>query len=116
MREAETILEVRPPSDPTRDDELEYMDWLEKEFRNDKWFTPKYKRYMASPKRWPWKNHAQNANQYRFTFTMHTILGGLLTWPFAVWVARRKQRTQTGVPKYPIQRFVHDFPNVDPSR
>src|SRR5450830_1789830 len=38
-----------------------------------------------------------------------------MTWPLAVWVARRMQRYQTGVPLIPYNRFVHDFVNVEPS-
>jgi hypothetical protein len=33
----------------------------------------------------------------------------------AVWVGRRAQRYQGGVPIVPYNRFVHDFVNVDPT-
>ena len=47
---------------------------------------------------------------------VNAVIGGFLTWPLGVWVGRRMTRTQGGVPKVPIQRFVHDFVNVDPTR
>ena len=40
----------------------------------------------------------------------------MLTWPLGVWVGRRMTRYQGGVPVVPYQRFVHDFPNLDPGR
>jgi len=69
---------------------------------------------MAGPKRWPWKNQKNIKNQYQFTFVHNMILGAVLTSPFAVFVGRRAQRYQGGVPIVPVQRFIHDFPNVDP--
>jgi len=87
---------------------------LNDEFRSDTWITPRFRKYMASPKRWPWKNAKNAKNQYQFTFVHNAILGAVLTSPFAVWVGRRAQRTQGGVPIVPMQRYIHDFPNVDP--
>ena len=42
------------------------------------------------------------------------IIGSILTAPLGVWLGRRVQRYQGGVPIVPYQRFVYDFPNVDP--
>lgn len=50
------------------------------------------------------------------TFAMHWALGGLLAWPVAVMFGRRMNHYQGGVPVVPYQRFVHDFPNLEPSR
>lgn len=69
---------------------------------------------MAGPKRWPWKNQREIKNQYQFTFFTNAFLGAILTAPFAMWVGRRAQRYQGGVPIIPQQRYVHDFINVDP--
>ena len=69
---------------------------------------------MAGPKRWAWKNKRNINNQFQFTFAINAMIGALLTSPFAIWVGRRAQRGQGGVPMAPFNRFVHDFPNVDP--
>jgi len=42
------------------------------------------------------------------------FIGAALFWPFACIIGRRMMRGQTGVPIVPMQRFVNDFPNVDP--
>ena len=38
----------------------------------------------------------------------------MLTWPVGVLVGRRMMRYQTGVPVVPYQRWIHDFPELDP--
>jgi hypothetical protein len=87
---------------------------LNNEFLSDPWITPRFRKYTANPKRWAWKNKRETKNQFQFTFMVNAMIGGVLTAPFAVWVGRRAQRYQGGVPIVPQQRWVHDFPNVDP--
>jgi hypothetical protein len=88
---------------------------LENEFLNDKWFTYKFHKLTPSPKRWAHKNSREIKNQYQFTFCTNFVIGALLTWPLAVLVGRRWKRTQGGVPAVPFQRFIHDFPIVEPT-
>ena len=57
MREADAILEVRKPSMPSRQEEVEYIEWLQNDILKDKWVTPRYKHYMAGPKRWARNNY-----------------------------------------------------------
>lgn len=90
------------------------MNRLNNEFLSDPWITPRFRKYMAGPKRWAWKNKRDTKRQLQFTFLTNAIIGGFLTAPIAVWVGRRAQRYQGGVPIVPQQRWVHDFPNVDP--
>lgn len=116
IKEADYVFERRPPREPTRDDELEYMEWLEKEFRNDPWFTPRFRKYMAGPKRWPWKNQREIKHQYQYTWLFNFLIGATLTWPLGVWVGRRARHYQGGVPIVPYNRYVHDFPNLEPTR
>jgi len=66
---------------------------LGQEFMSDPWITHRFRKYMAGPKRWPWKNQREMKTQYQFTFMVNAIIGGFLTAPFAVYVARRAQRT-----------------------
>ena len=44
------------------------------------------------------------------------MLGSALSIPFAVAIGRRMKHKQGGVPIVPQQRFVHDFPNLEPGR
>lgn len=69
---------------------------------------------MASPKRWAWKNAHYIENSYKFTFWTNACIGAVLTSPFAVWIARRMQRFQGGVPSVPYPKYGFDFVNLDP--
>ena len=71
------------------------------------------KKFMASPKRWPWKNQRDIKHQYQFTFFTNFMIGGLLTWPIGVLVGRAMTKTSGGVPMVPYNRFIHDFINLD---
>ena len=55
-REAEEVLELRPPSLPTPEMEVEYIDWLKDSFKSDPWVHYRFRKLMAGPKRIPWKN------------------------------------------------------------
>jgi len=39
-----------------------------------------------------------------------------MCWPLAMWVGKKSQASRAGVPVYPVQRFIHNFPNIHPSR
>jgi hypothetical protein len=41
---------------PDRETELEYMQWLQDDIRSDPWIALHFKKYMAGPKRVPFKN------------------------------------------------------------
>ena len=42
------------------------------------------------------------------------MIGAFLTWPIGVYIGKRAKTTKGGVPMVPSQRFVHDFPNLEP--
>tara|TARA_B110000285_G_C14948936_1_gene525749 strand:- start:360 stop:599 length:240 start_codon:yes stop_codon:yes gene_type:complete len=42
--------------------------------------------------------------------------GALMCWPLAMYIGNRMQVTRGGVPVYPMQRFIHSFPNIHPMR
>ena len=44
------------------------------------------------------------------------MVGAGLSWPLAVLIGRRGMVSQGGVAAVPIQRWVHDWPNVNPTR
>ena len=54
--------------------------------------------------------------QYQYTFFTHWMIGGILAWPLACIVGRRMKVYQGGVPVVPYQRFIHDFPNLEPGK
>ena len=92
------------------------MNFLEESFRSDPWITHRFRKYMAGPKRIPWKNQRDVQNAYRWNFFFHWAIGGAIFWPVAVLIGRRMKRGRGGVPAVPVQRFVEDWPNVEPAR
>jgi hypothetical protein len=44
--------------------ENEYMDFLAADFRSDPWITYRFRKYMAGPKRIPWKNSYEIKKNY----------------------------------------------------
>jgi len=116
IREADEVFEILPPRLPTQVEEDEYIQWLGEDFRKDAWLTTRFRKLTPGPKRIPFKNMKEIHNQHRFTFITHWILGSFLAWPLAVAVGRRQKYYQGGVPIVPYQRFIHDFPKLDPGR
>jgi len=47
---------------------------------------------------------------------MNWIMGSVLAWPAAVLVGRRMKHGRGGVPVVPVQRFVDDWPAVEPNK
>jgi hypothetical protein len=88
---------------------------LENEFRSDPWVTHRFRKYMAGPKRWPWKNVREMKNTYQGQFGTNFLIGFLLMWPVSVFLANRHKTLSSGVPSVPYNRLVHDFVNLDPA-
>jgi len=44
------------------------------------------------------------------------LIGAGLFWPFAAMIGRYNKQTRGGVPVVHQNRFVHDFPKIDPGR
>jgi len=91
------------------------MEFLAKDMRSDPWLTYRFRKYMAGPKRIPWKNSHEAKRDYKKTFAFHWLLGALMFWPVACVLGRRGKRYSTGTPIVPYQRFIHDFPNTEPT-
>ena len=113
-REIEEVLELKVPDLPTPKEEVEYIEWLQDDFKSDPWLTFRFKKYMAGPKRIPWRNQRELKRQYYYNFAFSWALGTALSWPLAVLFGRRMQKTWSGVPLVPIQYSKHDFINVSP--
>ena len=91
------------------------MDFLAADMRSDPWITPRFHKYMAGPKRIPWKNTRQIKTEYKEAFFVHWVFGSALFWPVAAMIGRRMKRTTGGTPAVPMQRYIHDFPNLEPT-
>lgn len=62
---------------------------LQDDIRGDPWINIRAKKYMAGPKRVPFKNKTKLMNQYRTEYLLWFALGAGLSWPFAVVIGRR---------------------------
>jgi len=71
---------------------------------------------MAGPKRIPWKNTRHIKRQYQFKFCVNWLLGSFLTWPIAAMIGRRFKVMKFGVPRVPMNRWIHDFPKPEPGK
>ena len=89
---------------------------LQDDIKSDPWLTMRPRKFMSGPKRVPWKNYRELRDDYRRMWIRNFALGAALAWPVAVLIGRRAQVYQGGVPVVPYQRWVHDHPNVDPTR
>ena len=62
IKEAEYILEPAVPDLPDRQTELDYMEWLGNDLRDDPWISFRKQKYAASPKRVPFANRTRLLN------------------------------------------------------
>lgn len=89
---------------------------LQDDIRSDPWVSIRFKKYMAGPKRVPFKNHMQLKKQWRSEFWLWFFIGAAACWPLAIVIGRRSMTSVGGVALAPRQRWVHDWPNVHPNR
>lgn len=75
------MLEDKIPTEPTREQEVEYLKWLEKSTREDPWLTLHPKLYANSPYRLEWKTKVAYRKEYRRKFYQNAILASFLCWP-----------------------------------
>ena len=116
IREADEVLEIVPPREPTQAEENDYLEFLADDFRSDRWATMRFRKLTPGPKRIPWKNCKELDKQHRSALLYHFFIGAALSWPLGVAIGRRMRVYQGGVPIVPYQRFIHDFPKVEPGR
>lgn len=78
------VTEDAIPPEPTRQEELAYLDSLEKSLLKDPWITLHPKKYMASPYRLAYVNYREMQLEYRKTFLKNFALSVLLSWPLTI--------------------------------
>ena len=75
--------EAKPPL-PTREEELAYLDFLEKSISTDPIITLRPKRYMAGPTRLRWKAMKEIRHEHRKTFLKNIVISALLFSPISI--------------------------------
>jgi hypothetical protein len=76
-------VEALPPV-PTREQELKYLDWLQKSFSEDRIFTRHPKLYGASPFRLHFRNYVETKREYLKTFLKNFVASIALSWPLII--------------------------------
>jgi hypothetical protein len=72
------------PPEPSREDELRYLSWLENSFSEDPFITLHPKLYSAGPYRLYYRNRVEMRKEYRKTFLKNFVLSVGFTWPLIV--------------------------------
>ena len=101
-KEADEVLELKPAEYPSLEKQIEYIDWLQEDFKSDPWITHRFRKYTAGPKRIPWKNQRQLKRYHQFTFMVHWVIGSVLSWPLAAYIGRAYKVETGGVPVVPL--------------
>ena len=112
IREAEYIFEEAVPPLPSRETELEYMDWLAKDIRSDPILSNRKVKYMAGPKRVPWKNLREQREKVNGEWWSNFAFAAFLSWPLAMWIGGKFRQNTTGVNVYAKPNHCHLHPDV----
>ena len=86
------------PSLPSREQEIEYMNFLEQSIKTDPWITLRPKKHMANPWRLHWKKLFEQRREYYKTFALNFSLTITLCYPLIFYLAGRRQYSSSGVP------------------
>lgn len=108
------VLEPAIPPLPTRQMELDYLEQLEKEFRQDRWLHRRWRKLQAGPLRRPYKVSKELVDNERHIYLLNFFIGAVLISPLAIFLGRRNRLTSGGIPKVYFPRNYNRFPNVNP--
>lgn len=108
------IIETRVAPLPKREDELDYMNWLEEDFTTDSWTDIKWKAAGAGPMRVQYKRLKQHKQSYDLNFYLNWFVGGAFFAPLGIYLGRKAQKTGSGVPMVYFAKNYHNFPNNNP--
>ncbi len=72
------------PALPTREQEINYLNWLEKSFSQDPWITLHPKLYQPSPYRYNFRYYVEAKSEYRKTFLKNFAASVVLAWPLVI--------------------------------
>ena len=108
----EYLFEEDIPALPSREQEIDYLIWLEDSIREDPIISKRY--YKAGPNRTPFKRYSEMRERYQLTWYTNYMIGTLLSWPLAVFVGRSYRRGTSGVPRVKQGRHNQMFFNLHP--
>lgn len=86
------------PPLPTREQEIDYMQFLEKSILTDPWITLRPKKHMAGPWRLRWKRKFEQRREYYKTFLKNFFATAVLATPLIFYLAKKRQYASSGVP------------------
>jgi len=69
--------------------EVEYIDWLQEDFKSDPWITYRFRKFTANPKRTPWKHQRKLKRQHQVNYLTNWMIGSFIAWPVAAMIGRR---------------------------
>jgi len=78
------MLEPAIPKEPTREQEISYLNYLVKSFNSDPLFTIHPRMTQASPHRLWYKNAFEYRKEYRKTLLKNFVLTDFLAWPLII--------------------------------
>lgn len=108
----EYIYEPALPPIPTREQELKYLDELEKDFKNDRWTSVHFRSMQAGPQRRPFKRFEMLRNQYRFKFFKDVLIGAILVSPIAIMFGKMSRLNFNGIPRIYYPWNFKNFQNT----
>ena len=101
------------PALPSREQEIDYLNWLEDSIREDPIFSRRY--YKAGPNRTPYKRYSEMRERYQLTWYTNYMIATLLSWPISVGAGRMYRRGTSGVPRVKQGRHNQMFFNLKPT-
>lgn len=72
------------PPEPTREQEISYLNYLVKSFSSDPWITLHPRMMQAAPFRLLYKNAFEHIKEYRRTFLKNFLLTDFFAWPLII--------------------------------
>ena len=72
------------PPEPTRQQEIQYLDYLQKSFSEDPFITIHPKLYGASPYRHYFRYYQEMQFEYRKTFIKNMMCSIVVSWPLII--------------------------------
>lgn len=86
------------PALPTREQELDYLKYLEESISTDPWITLRPKKYMCGPWRLYYKNLYTMKREYYKKFFYNFMISSVGLSGIIIYAASRRMVTSTGVP------------------
>ncbi len=113
-REVENLFEEKCPPPPTREEEIAYLNWLEKDLRKDKWFGIHFRQRTPGPRRTHLKKVLELKAEQRRKNLTNFIIGAAVAYPFGILFGRRLTHYPGGVPAIIHPVWLPEYPEKHP--